>query len=171
MNKIVVPTWDDYFMTMVYLVAAKSKDKRTHVGAVVVGPKNEVRSMGYNSFPRGLNDNVPERQEKPEKYFFFAHAEDNAINNAAFIGVSLRDCRMYTNGVPCSNCARGIINTGITKVIVDYSWDKENLKKWVEECKRSLQMFKECGVGIKYWRGSYTEPVKYQHKKVIPLFK
>lgn len=46
--------------------------------------------MGYNSFPRGINDNVPDRQVRPFKYKWFAHAEENAINNAALIGVSLK---------------------------------------------------------------------------------
>ena len=61
--------WDDYFMTMVYLVASGSKDKRTHMGAVVVGPRREIRSTGYNSFVKGLNDSVPERQGKKEKQY------------------------------------------------------------------------------------------------------
>ncbi len=67
--------WDKYFMSLVYLVALKSKDKRTKIGAVIIGPDNEIRSTGYNSFPRGIDDNVPERQIPDEKYFWFAHAE------------------------------------------------------------------------------------------------
>ena len=64
-------SWDDYFMTMVYLAAMRSKDESTHIGAVIVGPDNEVRSTGYNSFPRGMNDDIKKRQKRPEKYFFF----------------------------------------------------------------------------------------------------
>ena len=123
MNKI---SWDDYFMTMVYLVAMKSKDEKTHVGAVVVGPDNEIRSTGYNSFPRNANDDVPERQERPEKYKWFAHGEVNSVANAALTGVSLNGCRMYTNGIPCNNCALLIINSGISKVIVDKVWNDNN---------------------------------------------
>ena len=55
-NKMEDVAWDDYFMTMVYLVASKSKDKRTKIGAVVVGPNKEIRSTGYNGFVRGLDD-------------------------------------------------------------------------------------------------------------------
>ena len=101
--------WDDYFMSMAYLVAAKSKDIRTHIGAVVVGLNNEIKTTGYNSFVRGLQDNMPERQEKPEKFYWFEHAERNAIYNATLIGTSLKGCKMYTNGIPCADCARGII--------------------------------------------------------------
>lgn len=142
------PNWDDYFMTMAYLVASKSKDQSTHIGAVVVGPKNEVRSVGYNSFVRGLRDDVKERQERPEKYLWFEHGERNAIYNATLIGVSLEGCRMYTNGVPCMDCARGIIQSGIKEVIIDSKWDEDNNEKWKEHHKKSLEMFAETGIKI-----------------------
>jgi dCMP deaminase len=72
-------SWDQYFMSMAYLVSMKSKDKSTKVGCVIVGPDNEVVSTGYNSFPRLLNDNVAARSERPLKYMFIEHAERNAI--------------------------------------------------------------------------------------------
>ena len=53
-------------MSLVYIVAMKSKDQNSHLGAVIVGSDHEIRSVGYNSYPRGLNDNLPERQERPE---------------------------------------------------------------------------------------------------------
>jgi len=116
--------WDDYFMTMVYLVAMRSKDSSTHIGAVIVDEFNIVRSMGYNSFVRGINDDVSERQQRPEKYFWFEHGERNAIYNAR--GQDLRGCRMYTNGMPCMDCSRGIVQVGIKEVIVDKKWDDGN---------------------------------------------
>jgi len=61
--------WDDYFMSMVYLAASKSKDERTHIGAVIVGKDNEIKSTGYNSFVRKLRDDVLERQKKAGKIF------------------------------------------------------------------------------------------------------
>jgi len=147
-------SWDDYFMTMVYLAAMRSKDESTHIGAVIVGPDNEIRSTGYNSFPRRINDNVPERQERPEKYFWFAHAERNAIYNAGMVGgAPLKGCRMYTNGVPCNDCAWGVINTGMVEVIVDKKWDADNAKKWSEHAKRSIVMFEEAGVSVRFWEG------------------
>lgn len=158
-------TWDDYFMSMVYLVATKSKDNRTHVGAVVVGPDNEIKTTGYNSFVRGLNDNVPERQEKPEKYNWFEHAERNSIYNATLIGVSLKGCKMYTNGVPCTDCARGIIQSGILEVIVDREWDEINSPEDSENSKKSLQMFQEVGVKVKYWNGILSDVKKFRRGK------
>jgi len=75
--------WQDYFIGIANQVKLKSKDKNTQIGAVIVGEDNEVVSTGYNSFPRGIDDDVPERQERPEKYHWFEHAERNAIYNAA----------------------------------------------------------------------------------------
>jgi len=158
-------SWDDLYMTMVYLVAMKSKDESTNIGAVVVGPDNEVRSIGYNSFPRGINDDVPERQKRPGKYAFFEHAESNTINNAALIGVSLKGCRMYTNGIPCTNCARSIINSGIKEIIVDKIWDDNNVDKWKEEAKISLVMFSEAGVKLRFWEGSLLDICRFRRRE------
>lgn len=154
--------WDDYFMNMVYLVAMKSKDENTHIGAVIVGPDKEIRSTGYNSFVRGINDSIPERQIRPEKYFWFEHAERNAIYNAARIGVSTKDCTMYTNGVPCMDCARAIIQAGIKRVVVDKQWDDNNVDIWLEQAKRSLQMFTESGVEVRYINFNLIELHKFR---------
>jgi dCMP deaminase len=157
--------WDDYYMNMAYLVAMKSKDNSTHIGAVVVGEDNEVRSVGYNSFVRGLDDNVPERQERPEKYLFFEHAERNAIYNATLCGVSLKGCKIYTNGLPCCDCARGIIQSGIKEVIIDKKWDDGNYGIWVEQAEKSKIMFNETNVKIRYWDGEIFLIKKYRNGK------
>ena len=140
--------WDEYFYEMANLVATKSKDTSTQIGAVIVGPDNEIRSTGYNSFPKGLNDDLEERQERPEKYYWIEHAERNALYNAAKIGVSTKDCTMYLNcGVPCCDCARGIINSGLKRI---YICEKDITKSshWLEHSKRSMVMFEESGVEI-----------------------
>ena len=61
-----IMTWDDYYMNQLYSVAIKSKDKSVKIGAIVVAeaPGYEVRSQGFNGFPRGVNDNIEERYEK-----------------------------------------------------------------------------------------------------------
>lgn len=148
-------SWDDLYMTMAYLVSRKSKDRDTHVGAVIVGPDNEVRSVGYNSFPRGISDDVPERQERPEKYSWFAHAERNAVYNAAMVGIPLKGCKMYTNGIPCNDCAFGIINSGITEVIVDKVWDDNNYDIWKETARKTKIMFSEADIKLRFWDGDF----------------
>lgn len=144
--------WDQYFMTLAYLVSTISKDTRTHIGAVVVDSDNSIRSTGYNSFPRGINDNLPERQERPEKYNWFAHGERNAIYNAARAGIPLENCRVYTQAIPCSDCAIAIIQSGITEVITHAPWIHP--EKWKQHADRSTQMFKEAGIKHREYEGS-----------------
>ena len=144
--------WKEYFLGIAEQVKEKSKDQSTKVGAVIVGQHNEILSTGYNSFPRGLDDNKQERQVRPEKYFWFEHAERNAIYNAARIGIPIDGSTIYlTTSLPCSDCARGIINSGIKKVFCKKRRTLNNDEKWEESEKKSLQMFIECGVEIEYY--------------------
>ena len=149
--------WDEYFMSMAYFVAMKSKDQSTHVGAVIVGPDNEIRSTGYNSFPRGMKDDLPERHERPEKYFWFEHAERNAIYNLARMGTSSKGCKMYTQGLPCTDCARAVIQSGIMEVIVHSDWMNSGI--WEEHAKRSVEMFEETGVAVRTYSGPLTDAI------------
>jgi dCMP deaminase len=145
--------WEQYFRTIANQVRLKSKDENTQIGAVIVGSDNEIVSTGYNSFPRGIDDNVESRQERPEKYFWFEHAERNALYNAARIGVSTKGCTMYlTCGIPCADCARGIINSGISKIVCEnHLTFGESTQKWYEHAKRSLVMFEEAGIEVSYY--------------------
>jgi dCMP deaminase len=143
--------WDEYFINIANQVKLKSKDIKTQIGVVIVGKNNEIVSTGYNSFPRGINDDLDERQERPEKYYWFAHAETNSIINCARIGVSTLNTKMYmTCGIPCADCARNIINAGIIEIICR-SGDGVKGTKWDESSVRSIQMFKEAGVIIDYY--------------------
>ena len=144
--------WKQYFRNIVHQVKLKSKDKNTQIGAVIVGKDNEIVSTGYNSFPRGIYDEEPLRQERPEKYYWFEHAERNSIYNAARIGVSTKNTTMYlTCGIPCADCCRGIINAGITKIVCEVGDVGAKGVKWEESGKRSQQMFLEAGVTIEYY--------------------
>ena len=144
--------WTEYFLNIAEQVKLKSKDKSTQIGAVIVGSDNEVLSTGYNSFPRGLDDSLGERQERPEKYYWIEHAERNAIFNAARIGVSLKNSTIYlTSGLPCMDCARGIVNSGIKVVWCKTECTTKNKEKWVESQKRSKQLLNECGVQVYHY--------------------
>ena len=144
--------WTNYFLNIAEAVKEKSKDQITKIGAVIVGKDNEIVSTGYNSFPRGIDDDVEERQQRPEKYFWMVHGELNAILNAARIGVSTNGCKMYlTCGIPCSNCGRAIINAGITEVYCKVEDTTQNRKKWDEESSKTKQMFEESGVKITFY--------------------
>jgi dCMP deaminase len=144
--------WTEYFLEIAEVVKLKSKDQSTQIGAVVVGEGRNVLSTGYNSFPRGLDDSLQERQERPEKYFWMEHAERNAIYNAALEGVSLKNSTIYlTSGLPCMDCARGIVNSGIKIVWCKRVCTTKNKEKWEESQKKSLQLLNECGVEVCYY--------------------
>jgi len=144
--------WTEYFLGIAEQVKLKSKDESTQIGAVIVGKDREILSTGYNSFPRGLDDNLPERQERPVKYFYFEHAERNAIYNAARVGIPLEGSTIYlTSGLPCSDCARGIINSGIKTVYCKRECTTKNKEKWMESQEIAYKMLLECGVKVVYY--------------------
>ena len=144
--------WVEYFYKIADQIKEKSKDNSTKIGAVIVGKDKEIVSTGYNSFPRGIEDNKKERQERPEKYYWFEHAERNAIYNAALIGVSTKGCTMYlTCGIPCADCARGIINAGIIRIFAVRDGEAKS-QKWKNSAERSMEMFKEAGVDVQWYQ-------------------
>lgn len=144
--------WVDYFRNLANNIKLKSKDSKTQIGAIIVGSDNEIVSTGYNSFPRGIDDTNPERQERPEKYFWFEHAERNAIYNAARIGVSTKGTTMYlSHWFPCADCARGIINAGITTIYCDRIDIEDKSTSYVESFKRSKEMLLEADVKICFY--------------------
>jgi dCMP deaminase len=139
-----------HYMSLTYLIAMQSEDASTHIGAVIVGPDKEIRTTGYNGLPRGCVD-MPERQERPEKYFWFEHAERNAIYNAARMGASLKDCYLFVNAIPCADCARAIIQSGISHVVFHFKFENEWDARPMEDRIRSIKMMKEAGVKVTYY--------------------
>ena len=149
--------WVEYFRTLAHTVKLKSKDVNTQIGAVIVGKDKEIVSTGYNSFPRGINDNISSRQERPEKYFWFEHGERNAIYNAARIGVSTKGTTMYLScGVPCADCARGIINAGIVRIFCEKGGTASRGPKWEESAERSWEMFDEASVKVCFYDDEFA---------------
>jgi len=143
--------WVNYYRQLANTVKLKSKDKYTQIGAVIVGEDGEIVSTGYNSFPRGLDDGIDSRQERPEKYYWFEHAERNAIYNAARIGVSTKGTTMYLScGLPCADCARGIINAGVRRIFCERV-DVTKGDMWKESQERSWDMFIETGVDVCFY--------------------
>jgi dCMP deaminase len=144
--------WIEYFRNLANNVKLKSKDSKTQIGAIIVGNDNEIVSTGYNSFPRGIDDTNELRQERPEKYFWFEHAERNAIYNAARIGVSTKGTTMYlSHWFPCADCARGIINAGITTIYCDKIDMEDKSTSYLESFKRSKEMLLEADVKICFY--------------------
>lgn len=144
--------WPEYYLTIAEAVKLKSKDQNTQIGAVIVGSDKQIISTGYNSFPRNIVDDNDERQVRPEKYYWMEHAERNAIYNAALNGVSTKGTSIYlTCGVPCCDCARGIINAGIKKVYCKEIDTTKNRLQWDEHAERSVEMFNEADVDVIFY--------------------
>jgi dCMP deaminase len=148
---------DFRFLEVCDLISTWSKDRSTKVGAVIVGPDGEIRSVGYNGFPRDVDDTIDERLERPLKYKFTEHAERNAVYNAARVGTPLKGCSIYVKWFPCSDCARAIIQAGITTLIAEEEdFDKlknekdPKRKAWGEDFEVSKQMLDEAGINIVY---------------------
>ncbi len=153
-----IPSWDEQFMHDVYWWARRSKDPRTKVGAVLVrwGDKIPI-SMAYNGFSRKVNDNVPERWERPEKYLWVCHAETNSVLNCARRGYSSEGTTLYTQGVPCAGCADAIVQGGIIGIVIHKQWQeyekKFGQKKWIESAERSEEKLKEAGIKVRVFDG------------------
>lgn len=138
--------WDKKFIKLSNHISDWSKDKNKKVGAVIVDNDNIVLSMGYNGIPRDCDDSDETRYERPKKYLFTEHAERNAIYHAARHGVSLKDCKMYVTLFPCADCARAMIQSGITKLIAP----EPNLEHdvWGDHFKASIQMMEEANIEV-----------------------
>ena len=112
-------SWDEYFMGVALLAAMRSKDPNTQVGACIVDFEKRILSTGYNGFPEGCSDDeFPwDRNGNFEctKYPFVVHAELNAILNAR--GKNLTNSKIYVGLFPCNECAKAIIQSGITEVV------------------------------------------------------
>ncbi|MEC9174168.1 MAG: dCMP deaminase family protein, partial [Candidatus Thermoplasmatota archaeon] len=109
--------WDRRFLDLASHISGWSKDPSTKVGCVVVGEDREIRSTGFNGFPRGIEDSMERLDDRELKYPLICHAEENAIMHAARIGISLKDCTAYVTWPPCTRCARSLIQAGVVEVV------------------------------------------------------
>lgn len=136
------------YLAIATSVAQLSKDTSSKVGAVILGPANEIRSLGYNGAPRGCSADEDERgRTRPEKYFWFSHAELNAITNAARVGIPLDRCSLVVTHPPCMDCARAIVQCGI-KVVYCPEPNEEFMERWAEHLSRMTELFEECNVEL-----------------------
>ena len=136
--------WEDYFMNIAYLSAMRSKDPSTQVGACIVNPDKRIVAIGYNGFPRGISDDDFPWARKADdpldtKYPYVCHAEMNAIMNKN--SESLKGCWIYVTLFPCNECAKLIIQSGISKVVFASDKYSETLGS-----KASKRMFDACGI-------------------------
>jgi len=142
--------WDDYFIGICGHVRSKSKDPSSKIGAVLVDEDHGIVSTGYNGFPRGVEeDGRVYRWARPLKYSYVEHAERNAIYNAARHGTRTKGCTLYFIGfgpvtVPCTDCTRAVIQSGIVRVVG--AAFKPIPDGWKDSLSLSSSMLAEAGV-------------------------
>ncbi len=132
------PTWDEYFMNIAHEVAKRSTCERAQVGAVIVRDKR-ILTTGYNGSPRGL----PHCSEvgclmDNGHCVRTLHAEQNAIIQAALHGIITEGATIYVTHQPCFNCAKTIINAGISEIVYGREYQDD----------RSMDFLNQAGVQI-----------------------
>lgn len=141
--------WYERYFRIAKETASWSKDPSRKVGAVIIGDKGQIKSQGYNGFPRDIADTDERLNDRPTKYKYVIHAEANAVYNALHNGTSVVGDTIYVTGLPvCHECAKAIIQVGIKKVVYDTPIDGN--ENWTETGKLALEMFSEAGVSCEF---------------------
>ena len=139
--------WDRRFLELASHISTWSKDPSTKVGCVVVGEDREIRSTGFNGFPRGIEDAAERLEDRAQKYPLICHAEENAIMHAARIGISLKSNTAYVTWPPCSRCTRSLIQAGVSEVVYPAGIDIP--ERWEEDLEIALGMMEEAGISVR----------------------
>lgn len=139
--------WDLRFIDLARHISEWSKDPSTKVGCVIVGEDREIRSTGFNGFPRGIDDTLERLEDRNQKYPMICHAEENAIMHAARIGVSLKGTMAYVTWPPCSRCSRSLIQAGISEIV--YPSDIEIPDRWQSDFQIASEMMREAGIIVR----------------------
>jgi dCMP deaminase len=138
--------WQARFMGLAKAVSTWSKDSSSQVGAVIVRPDRTICSIGFNGFPRGVEDGSDRIANRDTKLLFTIHAEMNAILSAK---EPLKDYSIFVWPFqPCAHCAASIIQSGIKEVYCPFNAHLESYERWANSFKAALQMFDEAGVKV-----------------------
>lgn len=139
--------WDIRFLELATHISEWSKDPSTKVGCVVVGPDREIRSTGFNGFPRGIQDSDDRLTNRDLKYPLICHAEENAIMHAARIGLALKGCTAYVTWPPCTRCARSLIQAGVSEIVIPSGLEIPD--RWRDDFEMSMGLLREAEVTIR----------------------
>jgi dCMP deaminase len=134
-DKLVRPSWDEYFAKIVEDVARRSTCYKRQIGAIVVNPEHEIVATGFNGNVRGvphcdqigcIKDKMGFKSGEGHDWCTAVHAEQNALLQA---GKMSRGSTIYVNAFPCKICARLIVNSGMKKAVISGEYtDKDGLK-------------------------------------------
>jgi dCMP deaminase len=150
---MIKPHWHSRFLSLAAHIAQWSRDPEKKVGAVIVRPDKTIASLGFNGFPRGVNDDDTRYQDKDLKRELVMHAEMNAILHAR---EPLQGYTLYVWPLlPCARCAAAIIQAGIAHIVTVPLKDKS---EWAETLARAQAMLEESGVIVTVLQEDVTLP-------------
>lgn len=136
--------WNTRFMDLAHRVATWSKDPATQVGAVIVNERKQILGIGFNGFPRGVDDDAEKYTNRETKLLYVCHAERNALDNC-LIDLFNQNATIYCTFFPCTDCAKGIIQRGIKRVVTTVTMSERYHPTEV------IDMFRQAGVKLEYW--------------------
>lgn len=151
--------WVKRMLDIADVISTWSKDT-TQTSAIITDDKFCVLSTGFNGFPRNVKDDIPERFERPTKYYFTEHSERNAIYTAARRGIKLNGTYMFLKWHPCSACARAIIQSGISKLYC--SKPDFSVPHWGVDFIAADAMLEESDVEVIYLEDLNIDGLKYE---------
>jgi dCMP deaminase len=137
--------WDDRGLALAEHVGGWSKDPSTQTGCVLMRSDHTIAGVGYNGFPRGVEDSDERLNNRPVKYAMVVHAEANAILTAGF---DAEGCTAYvTPWPPCSSCAALLIQAGVVRVVAPDA-TAEQKERWGDSFIHATTMLQEAGVEL-----------------------
>ena len=160
-------TWNEYFMYIAELVALRSKDPHTQVGAVIVNEENKIMSVGYNGAPRDFDDNKvpwnrdPQLPYTQQKYPYICHAELNAVINYGGPLKDFKNSTVFVTLFPCDSCVKLLSQIGVKKVIYLYDYHHDEP---IYEASRII--LDECGIEYKQFKKESNIEVDINVKKL-----
>jgi len=142
----------EHFVAIAEAVANMSKDLSTKVGAVAIDDDGNILCVGYNGFPRGVDDAKARYEDKATKYRLISHAEQNLVAQAARNGIALKGSTVIITSLPpCSSCTKSLIQAGVKQVYFPEPAIGMN-ELWLEEWNWSRQMLIEADVSYTMYR-------------------
>ncbi len=142
------PDWDEYFLGIARLVSKRSTCLRRQVGAVIVKERH-ILATGYNGTPSGivhcevtgcLREKLKIPSGERHELCRGLHAEQNALLQAAYHGISVKDSILYSTTQPCIICAKMLINAGICEVVITNWYPDKMAKEFLDEAGISLRI-------------------------------
>lgn len=137
------PCWTNYFLGLAKVIAQRSHDIHTQHGCVITDQQNRILGVGYNGFPKGMDDsNLP--TSRPDKYHWMIHAERNALSNCV---IRPDNGIAYVTGQSCNDCIMALWQEGIQTVVMS---DNHGTQLFDAEAKKRFDLFvHQTGIKIK----------------------